>query len=358
MAIITTLYNTGVGDNHLPLPISSQDKHYKLISSPNPPIVAWNPIWIPNSDSPLSMWISPAECPGTAGCPEGDYVWETTFDLSEFNYKTAIITGKYACDNLMISIELNNTVIVPVFSPYPDSNHFTDFQLNKGFIPGINTIRFTVRKYPTTEPFYYKYIGLRVEMNGIADLPKIPFIDSVLLSSESDDCIKDLEQTLEVQNEVKLFSRKYMNTEAQCFDPPRKATTGDNLVFTLVYGNYGELPYNAIPGVSTVEDVLYIDSPMTLTLKSLCVGQHPFRKFGSGFEIPLNYRLFNVTDDKEVQVCDKFDGGKKYILRVEQQSTPFIFPQQWTPFFGIECHTINCISMLFEIGFKPCGPCK
>lgn len=183
----------------------------------------------------------------------------------------------------------------------------------------------------------------------------INYENSVTYDKTPNNCISDLIKKLEIENEVKVFSYKFMNTEGSCSNPPRKATHGDSVVFTLVFGNYGEADYIPNNNTPTVEDILFIESPIVLTLKSICVGNG----IGGFGELPSTYRLYNLTDNKVVTQCDKFYGNKTYNLQVQRLSTYAIPPNPpgWYNNFALRCHSINCITMLFEIQYTGCVRC-
>src|SRR4030095_1932997 len=94
---ISTIFNTGVDDNHSALPPGVDDPHYQLTLSaqstpPPPPLAATviqnHPAWLANDA--LSSWVGPVN-PGTANVAAGEYRYRTTFDLAGFNQDTAQI---------------------------------------------------------------------------------------------------------------------------------------------------------------------------------------------------------------------------------------------------------------------------
>ena len=110
----TSLYNTGVSNSGTPLPSGAIDPHYTLVSSPNGsgpaafvvidgqfpfvPFFPGDPAWLPNSS--ISEWIGPAADARTAiGGPPGQYIFQTTFNLSANQVASAELTGRLASDN-------------------------------------------------------------------------------------------------------------------------------------------------------------------------------------------------------------------------------------------------------------------
>lgn len=169
---------------------------------------------------------------------------------------------------------------------------------------------------------------------------KIEFKNNIRVNEAEMNCLWDTEKTIEIQGEVKIFAKKFAHSEAECVRGA-VASKGDDIGFTLVYGNYGEFCYEAPRNNPTVEDQLYIQSPASLKLMSLCINDE-------------NTRLFNVTKREEVKVGDIFEGGRPYKLQVQKLNNM----RQWIADFDIECHSICCISMLFQIEFPICEDCR
>lgn len=174
--------------------------------------------------------------------------------------------------------------------------------------------------------------------------PEIPYVDTVTIKEEVIKCQWDVEEDIEIQGEVKLFAKKYKHSEAECLPGAQtKLRKGDDFGFTLVFGNYGEFEYIALNGKPTVEDTLSVPYPVYLKLMSLCLCD--------------KLRLFNLTDNKPVEVCDKFYGPKKYKLQVQQNIGTEANPK-WVADFNILCHSIYSISMLFQVEFPACPRCE
>lgn len=164
---IAGLFNTGVDSVGTPLGHGATDTHYRLVA-PSPvtgtPIVATKvggfpiPPWV--DDNTISAWITPAT--GTVS-PAGDYIYETTFDLTGMDVSTASLAGRWATDDTGTDILLNGTSTGVTSGGF---GSFTPFQIpsGSGFIAGPNTLTFRVNNAGTgTNPS-----GLRVEITGLA----------------------------------------------------------------------------------------------------------------------------------------------------------------------------------------------
>ena len=141
------------------------DPHYQLVSVPagsttdilvRTSATGW-PIPPYMGDSSTSAWIGPNNDTSIDG-PAGNYTFRTTFDLTGFNPSTAFISGGWAVDDNDFQILFNGNNIASAAANY---STFTGFSISSGFLPGVNTLDFTIYNYggPT---------ALRVEMRGEA----------------------------------------------------------------------------------------------------------------------------------------------------------------------------------------------
>ncbi len=125
--------------------------------------------WLNNST--VSKWIGPRANLGEA-LADGDYVYRTTFDLSNRDTNTVLIVGRWASDNLGTGITVNGAAVnVP---QSPSFTAWTSFNINSSnatFLPGLNTIEFAVNNAPPPGP-----TGLRVEFlqTSARTLPGVP----------------------------------------------------------------------------------------------------------------------------------------------------------------------------------------
>ncbi|MEG1636347.1 MAG: hypothetical protein RR324_02425 [Cellulosilyticaceae bacterium] len=165
-------------------------------------------------------------------------------------------------------------------------------------------------------------------------MPYVPFEDTVNIHPETIQCPWNLEELIEVQGEVKIFVEKYKHSEGEC--QITKPGKGDDIGFTLVFGNYGEFPYIAPKGKPTVEDKLIVKSPINLKLMRLALTD--------------GYKLFYGNTNQEVQVLDMFYGIIGiYNLQLRKYD---ITLNDYIADFDIPPHYISCFSMLFQIEFS------
>lgn len=166
---IPTLFNTGVDNNKMTIADGDTDPHYVLsisadpaFSGPDAKVVFSTgfPIepWIYNDNT--SKWIAPRADAGEWNSP-GIYVYTLSFSLHGFKPETAEIKGFWTTDNNGTDIMINgkSTGFFTQYNAF--QNGFYPFEINEGFVKGINTISFVVNngEAPT---------GLRVMIQGEA----------------------------------------------------------------------------------------------------------------------------------------------------------------------------------------------
>ena len=138
-----SFYNTGVASDGSLLVAGAEDSHYTLVYSADPngttaTATTAHPNW--QQQTATAGWISPGSS-GLQDWASGNYVYETTLDLTGYDSSTAILSGLIAADN-EIAIYLNGNS-----SPFYSGGGFSSevpFLLNSGFISGLNTIDFVV----------------------------------------------------------------------------------------------------------------------------------------------------------------------------------------------------------------------
>ena len=137
------VFNTGVDDSGIVLPIGTADPHYIMSGASNQAFVIskW-PTW---TDLPgivkTAAWIGPTSSP--SGQPAGQYTYTLTFDLGGSVPNNFGLRGKWASDN-MSTIELNGADTgfkTPMGAAFSGLN---DFSLNTGFQTGPNYLAFIV----------------------------------------------------------------------------------------------------------------------------------------------------------------------------------------------------------------------
>lgn len=164
-ASITSLYNTGVNDTGTVLSNGAVDTHYALIQVPSgsTTTVAMTSGWPVGNPylgaSSVSAWVGPNN---GRNDPAGYYVYRTTFDLTGFDYTTALITGRWATDNPGTKISLNNTDLSITSGSFTT---WSNFSISSGFVSGLNTLDFWVNNGQQSSG---NPTALRVEMTGTA----------------------------------------------------------------------------------------------------------------------------------------------------------------------------------------------
>lgn len=148
---------------------------------------------------------------------------------------------------------------------------------------------------------------------------------------------------INVMPELKLFRYKYSYQE----NDPSPAGNGDDIGFSLVFGNYGELSWETDDETPTLEDNLVIESPVNLKLMHLC--------------LPCGFKLYIYSDDMDASTELKtgmtlIPGTYTLQLRKCEVSEEDLSEEEedCTPYFDVPCHFICCISMLFQVEFPPC----
>ncbi len=185
---ITTLFNTGFDADGNLLADGEIDPHYVLIQVPDgsgfgsEAFVAdstrnpfANGLWMPNSET--SSWIGPQIDQSTTSneTSTGVYIYRTTFDLTGFNPEDASITGRWSTDNNGLDIRINGLSLGFTHSNGPTLRAFqtfADFEVNDGFVEGINTLDFVIENLPLPPQLTVNPTGLRVEMTGTIMTPE------------------------------------------------------------------------------------------------------------------------------------------------------------------------------------------
>jgi hypothetical protein len=163
---IPGLFNTGVGDDHLPLEDFEEELHYDLTSSPDETLGLATvtdddfpiPPWSENTSS--SRWIGP-DLDIDANAPPGDYEFTLEFDMTGLDTESAVIMGVWSADNTGSDILLNGVSTgnaqsgsFPFLSPFEISAADGD-----AFLPGVNTLTFLVNNAGEAD----NPIGFRVD---------------------------------------------------------------------------------------------------------------------------------------------------------------------------------------------------
>lgn len=170
-------------------------------------------------------------------------------------------------------------------------------------------------------------------------MAQLNYIDTVSLNTLPTAIVGNNAATATVSTETRLFMAKYAHQEAS------QLMNGDNLGFTIVFGNFGENTWTQpTPNVATVQDTLTIPSPMRLKLMNL--------------SLPSGYQLWVISRDgvaltnpRQLVRCATLNAGT-YVLQLRQ-----LVNGVYTAFFDVPCHSINVLSMLFQVRFPACPGC-
>ena len=114
---------------------------------------------------PYSEWVVP-DAGGAGNTDSGAFVYRATFDLTDYNPSSAVITGKWSTDNNGVDILING---VSTGFTSPDgmfATGYTPFTISKGFVAEVNTLDFIVNNF-------YGPTALRVEMSGSVATPTV-----------------------------------------------------------------------------------------------------------------------------------------------------------------------------------------
>jgi hypothetical protein len=176
-AIPSICFGTGVAADGTLLAAPAVDPHYILAASADPNFPGPDAIVISNAwpiasgvwalNGPNSVWIAPqADQSGTTytngtygGNAEGDYDYETSFDLTGQNLSMVFISGGWATDNTGTDILVNG---VSSGNTNGSFSILTPFILTatNGLVAGPNTLDFLVNNAPSTP----NPTGLRVDL--------------------------------------------------------------------------------------------------------------------------------------------------------------------------------------------------
>ena len=145
---IAGLFNTGTDSNNLALVGGDgvTDPHYLIAASTSPGFAGNQAVTYFNSayaaNDANSRWISIS---GTGNPGSNTTTYRLTFDLTGFDFLSALITGNWGVDNtgaiLLNGSATSNTL--PVFTAGNFSSLHA-FSVNSGFVAGINTLDFVV----------------------------------------------------------------------------------------------------------------------------------------------------------------------------------------------------------------------
>ena len=122
-----------------------------------------HPAWLANTAS--STWVSTVPV-GETGIAPGQYIFETSFDLTGFDDTSILVLGKFAADNQVDEVYLNGNLVAGLTGGGFSS--WTPFNLTSGFQPGVNNLTFLFTNAPPGD----NPGGFRLEMSGFAVVPE------------------------------------------------------------------------------------------------------------------------------------------------------------------------------------------
>ena len=162
------IYSTGVENNGALAADGSIDLHWIIGASADPthegpdaivitPGLSPVPPWL--SAGPQSKWIAP-RADQNVGNYEGNYTYQTFFDLTGVDMCKFRLAGQIAVDNSLVDIVVNG------LSQGVSGGSFTaflPFSVTNGFVAGPNTVDFIINNAaPTPNP-----TALRVDLDGL-----------------------------------------------------------------------------------------------------------------------------------------------------------------------------------------------
>ena len=152
-AIISYLFPTGVDSSGAPLGDGVSDPNYYILETESSGVVM-------NENNIPASWVSHSS--------NSNWIWEkatgkpadvtrtfrTTFDLTGLDPNTASISGKWAVDNQGLDILVNG---ISTGQTTGQTNlgfeELTTFNINSGFVDGLNTLDFVARDVGRTSGF-------------------------------------------------------------------------------------------------------------------------------------------------------------------------------------------------------------
>ena len=183
---IAGIYGTGLDANGALLAAGATDPHFILAVSADPgypgpnaivvneawPIAPAGP-WLANG--PNSKWIGPRAEQDTitdpaVGNAEGDYTYQTTFNLTGYDVSKVSVVGSWATDNTGVDVMVNG---VSTGITSPGFGSYVTFTINSRLVAGNNTLDFKMNNAPATP----NPTALRVNLRGLLDIqPSAPSV--------------------------------------------------------------------------------------------------------------------------------------------------------------------------------------
>ncbi len=176
-ATAVALFGTGRDADDLALPGNAVDPHWIVSASADERYPG--PDARTNSEGTYPMnryqypshsrWIASHNFAWTDVDALGDYIFETTFDLTGFAPETAVVSGVWSADDIGV-MRLNGTVVATQAQEQADwpavQNPPHSFELTAGFLPGVNVLSVTVTNTRTTPWLNPQVEGLLVQVDS------------------------------------------------------------------------------------------------------------------------------------------------------------------------------------------------
>jgi hypothetical protein len=143
-----SIFDTGVDDNGAVLAPGAADPHWDITSTPGggafgDAVVQQNHgNWLVNDAVGTvggSSWISTVP-QGTTNIAQGNYTFETAFNLDGFDPDTAVLVMEIAVDNSLSNVLLNGDPLG--ITPAGFGGFNGPFEINSGFVNGNNVLEF------------------------------------------------------------------------------------------------------------------------------------------------------------------------------------------------------------------------
>ena len=152
-AIISDLFPTGVDSSGNPLGDGVSDPHYYILETTSSGVVInENKIhnaWVSHSSNSNWIWQE-----ATGEPADVTRTFRTTFDLTGLDPNTASISGKWAVDNQGLDILVNGISTGQTTGPtIRGFEELTTFNINSGFVDGLNTLDFVAKDLRHTPGF-------------------------------------------------------------------------------------------------------------------------------------------------------------------------------------------------------------
>ena len=140
-AIISDLFPTGVDSSGAPLGDGVSDPNYYILDTKSSGVVMnENNIpanWVSHSSNSNWIWEKATGKPADV-----TRTFRTTFDLTGLDPNTASISGKWAVDNQGLDILVNG---ISTGQTNFGFGELTTFNINSGFVDGLNTLDFVAK---------------------------------------------------------------------------------------------------------------------------------------------------------------------------------------------------------------------